>query len=815
MRAECLLEVAAAIGRTPTKREADLLEGGLLATMRELARTDANWRQLSGDQRLQLAAQVAKTQAIAAADAQAARRAGNLVAQVREAQRLDARARALGGAQAHHDALFERMRTVDDYVAGVRNETMSQMIDAIEAVEPGFLGLFDDAGKIRDFVRAVRGEGTPEPHMKRAAQAYNDTMEALRVRANGAGADIGKLDYAYLPQPHDVGRIARAGADQWANDVLPLLDRTRYLTADGAAMDDAAVTRLLRDAWTTLATEGRNKLTPGQARGGSRAARFDDAHRAIHFKDADSHLAYLKSYGRGSMLEAIHGHVGMMSKTIGMLEELGANPNATYRLLKDLAEQKDNLTGRRSFGATLDMVWDTLNGTTSQPVSAKLAQVFQGIRNFTTAAKLGSVMLSAITDAPLQVIVAKSSGVPLGRAMTSIFSGVGAEKQAIARSIGIGLDEVAGEMARWHSDNLAQGWTKKLANTTMKLTLVDQWSHALRRGFGLTLSETLHRMKATDWAGLGEGDLRRLTSAGVTEGDWRLWQMAKPFELNGAQLLTKDGLRALTKPELEAAGFKGADVDRAVARLLGYIDQEAHTAVLTPDLMTRATLQQGTRAGTIGGEVLRSMMLFKSFSLAIVQKHLQRIRNIPTTQGKLAYSVAMMTTLPMIGAVSLQLKDISSGKDPRDMTTGKFWLAAAAQGGGLGVFGDILYTGMGGNARGGQANWTNLAGPVFGTAIDAVDLTLGNIPNAAQGKDTHFLAEGLRFVKGNTPLLNLWYLRAAIDHLALHELQEKVSPGYLRKIRERSRRDWGQDYWWRPGDALPDRAPDVTAAAGE
>lgn len=816
MHPDCILEVAAAIGRTPTAKELEAFEGGLLDTMRNMARKDpAAWAGMSAAQKLQQAADEARADAIAAADRTAARKASNVLAQARESERLLARAKALGGKQAHHDAAFERMRNVDDYVAGVRNEMLTSVVEAIEVVEPRFLGLISDPAKELQFVKAVLGEKVDDPAMVRAAKAYNEGVEAGRLRANAAGADIGKLDYSYLPQPHDVGRIARAGAEKWAADTLPKLKRDQYVRADGSLMDDTEVMELLTGAWDTLATEGRNKRVPGAARGGSRASRFDEAHRVIHFKDGESYIAYLSDYGRGSMLDAIAGHVGMMAKTIGMMEELGANPNATYRLLKDLAEQKDNITGARRDLATLDMIFDTLNGTTAQPVSARLADAFQGVRNFTTAVKLQGVMLSAITDAPLQVITAKANGVPMGKAMASMFNGFGKEKQAYARGLAIGMDEISGEIARWHTDNFTQGWTSKLASATMKATLVEGWSNGLRRGFSLQLSETLGRMRSQDWDALSKWDRIRFEQGGVTQTDWKIWQLAKGTDYKDAQLLTKDGIRNIPDDVLAANGFNAGDVNRATARLLGYLDKEAHTAVLTPDIATRAAMQQGTKSGTLGGEVQRTLLLFKSFAVGIVQRHLRRINSIPTTQGKAAYSVAMLTSLTAFGAMSLQLKDIVNGKDPRDMTTGKFWMAAFLQGGGIGIYGDIIYTSMGGNARGGQANWTSLAGPVFGTAADALDLTLGNAYKAAQGKKTDFGADALRFTKGNTPFLNLWYLRGAVDHMVLHDLQEQANPGYLKRMRKRSQKEWNQDYWWEPGKALPDRAPEVAAAVGE
>src|SRR5690606_21755482 len=129
-------------------------------------------------------------------------------------------------------------------------------------------------------------------------------------------------------------------------------------------------------------------------------------------------------------------------------------------------------------------------------------------------------------------------------------------------------------------------------------------------------------------------------------------------------------------------------------------------------------------------------------------------------------------------------------------------------GGGVGIFGDLLYTGMGGDNRAGSPNWASFAGPVFGSVVDLADLTVGNLGQAIQGKDTHAGAEAIRFAKSHMPFVNLWYAKAAIDHAGLQDLQEYLSPGYLARMQRTARRDWGQDFWWRPGAGLPNRAPD-------
>lgn len=1014
MHPDCIKEVIAAIGRELKPGEADEIEGRILSNMRTLAKTEPTWNELTGNERLKAAAQLAKEQDVEAADKAALRKASNIAAQARESGNMLNRAAEMTGKAPTHKALFERLRQVENHINGVRHEAMANVMDAIEATEPRWLGNVSNPEAIADFAREVyaekTGQKTGNEVAERGAKAYMEQMEAMRTRANSLGMDIGKLE-AYLPRVYEVGNVARAGAEEFAADAMRGADRDAYVKADGGRMNDDELKSFLQQAWDSISTEGRNKLVPGAAVRGSRAGRFDDAHRQIHFKDADSELAFMAKYGRGSLFDQIQGHINAMAKNIALIESFGANPNSTFRLLKDIAQKQDNKAGARESGATLDMVWDALNGTTAQPVSARLAAAGQGVRNFVTATALQSVMLSSITDVPLHLLTAKYNGLPLGGTLKSSLKAFGGDTKRDATRLGLATESVAGEMQQWHTDNLAQGWANKLAQTTMKLTGVEAWTSALRRGFGIQMSSTLNELRKTNFKDLHERDLERAQAAGVTEQDWKVWQLAEPETKNGVEMLTKNGIRDIDgadldkvlapqvqsikdeaqahidqlnqrnsqdqawfskrkeklsawlqtaqediteriaskdsklddrqssaldgisekikrfneqldlaegswmKPEGDAPGidtsqkvsfygkrslrklgkqegrameaidnlesdsksilsdikkqkeqnrtallddlfskfearqkdlaefaekakdrakrrqfvidkindsieprlqvFRDNAVNVATAHLLGWIDQEAKTAVLSPDIMTRAAMQQGSKAGTLGGEIARSAMLFKSFPLAVWQKHARRLRSIDSTSGKIAYSAAMMTGLTLFGALAVQLTDMANGKNPRDMTTGKFWAAAFAKGGGLGVFGDIMYTGMGGNTTSGQPNWTNLLGPVFGKGAQLANLTLGNITPALEGKQTHAASEASSFVIQNTPFIRLWYLKTAVDHMFLHDLQEELSPGYLGRLRASTMRDWHQDYFWGPGDSINEtKPPDMMAMAG-
>lgn len=46
----------------------------------------------------------------------------------------------------------------------------------------------------------------------------------------------------------------------------------------------------------------------------------------------------------------------------------------------------------------------------------------------------------------------------------------------------------------------------------------------------------------------------------------------------------------------------------------------------------------------------------------------------------------------------------------------------------------------------------------------------------------------------NTPFINLWYTRAALDLAILNQMQDWISPGTLQRREKRIQKDFGQRY---------------------
>lgn len=838
MRPNCVTAVQAAakaLGRNPlTKAQIAAIDDRMSATLRQLARTDAEWQTKSTDQRITEAAQ----QAMADIQAGAARKLENAQRQILKTAATDQRITATMTqmSEGRSRGLVNDIDQTGHYINGIKQEAVGNMVNLMDAAKTGegagfgrrvmmFLFDADNPGMTRDLATEIYQNADGKTGNKVAtegAKAYLQVIENLRQRFNAAGGDVGRLEYGYIPQPHDAGKVRGAGGaparDAWVAKIMPLLDRSRYVLEDGARMGDAELQGVLGRAWETISSDGANKREPGVFGGTGAKANAGSESRQIHFKDADSYMAYMKDFGTGSMYDAVIGHVGRMARDIGLIERYGPNPNAQMRLQFDLADRADGGM-KRDFGLRPESYWDQLNGTAGTPQSAKLAQLGTDARNIQTFGKLGAAVISSITDLGTFVTTTGYNKLSYWDAFKNVGkSAASKDTRDFMTAHGIIAESMIGDMNRWTGDNIRQTWSGRLANSTMKLSLMNAWTDTLRRAFSLTMMQGLGRMSKTEWGKLSEWDRTLMERRGITADDWAVVSKAQLTEHSGMQHLTPEAIRATGD----------ARADEVVAKVLGLITDESEFAVMNPDLATKTLASGGgTQRGTVRGELARSVMQFKSFPIAMVSRHWRRMLEAPQVgdgsapmlANRVMYAGALMLTTTALGAIAAQAKQVIAGKDPVDMTgphAGKFWAKAVAQGGGLSIVGDFLLndpTEQPGDALGNLVK--TAAGPAIGAVGDLAGKALTNVYKAAKNKPTHASAEALAWARANTPYVGIWYARAALDHAGMHALQENLSPGYLGKMRQRAAKDFGQDYWWKPGTGGPDRAPDFGKAVGQ
>lgn len=166
----------------------------------------------------------------------------------------------------------------------------------------------------------------------------------------------------------------------------------------------------------------------------------------------------------------------------------------------------------------------------------------------------------------------------------------------------------------------------------------------------------------------------------------------------------------------------------------------------------------------------------------------------------------------MTGMFANQLNALLTGNDPVDMTKPSSWIKALLKGGSFGIYGDFIFQD---HTQFGASIGATIGGPALGFAESLIKVGPTNIQKAYEGRDTSVGADAIQAARMIIPFANMWYTKAAFNHLILQQMQEMANPGYNDRAKDRAERQFNTTSWWEPGEAAPRRAPDWEKAIGE
>lgn len=843
MRDDCIIAVEQAIGRSLSKAEQKTIEDAVSKQMRLLARKDPEaWMALTPQERLDQGAKAAADDMIFQLQRQQQLVRMTIAAHDRiETMLNDAldaipdknfkagqRGRIVSQLLAFDVKAKGMQMSVESWAKSIRDEAMGNLLPVWESTKGNVLGLFEDAQGVRDLYKEFHGEDSGNAAAKKAAEAWFKVTDELRDRANKSGMSIGDLEDWHKPQSHSQGAVAKAGPDKWANDILPLLDRSKYLNEDGTRMTDEDMHDLLNACYDSIVTKNFIDPTDGTFFSGKTANRMSQ-HRVLFFKDAESALTYDSAYGDKNLWATMTSHVARISRNIALNEQLGPDAAKTFKYFNDRMALDD----ARQFpeNAARIKLWQGFNERLYDYVSGKqrigdqrVADAFQAYRNWKVATSLGKVALTALGDEAGMAATAFANKVPYTDAairQLKYLNPLDGTDRAAAAHAGLGLNGLLGEVNRFGSEEFGgegtstagktAAFTAKAATNVMKYSGAEPLWDARRRALGSVLQSYIGKMASLheNFSDLHPDDAGVLLNKGVTENDWQVWKRGKTEDWGyGAHtVLTPKAIHEIPDSELAHLGDPTALRRHAATMLLGHVLEETGMGVMDTGARQRVAMSLGTDKGTYGGELIRSAGLFKGFSVAMMSKHWARMAEMES--GKTKYGAAIIVGGMALAALVAQLRSIVSGKDPENMADPKFWGAAALRGGGLGYYGEFVYSEL--NQRDTDLV-SAIAGPVVTDPQQVWKLTGGAFFKHARGERVDEGANLIRFTKDNIPGLNMWYLQAAANHLLWYEMQDAVNPGYLDRMQQRAQDERGTTTWWDPHDMAPARAPDFSKA---
>lgn len=694
---------------------------------------------------------------------------------------------------------------VDRRKHAVLGQLHAKWAEGIEKMRPKFVGISRETDNLKKFLRSTYGETIDDGDVAKLARQYGDTNEYSRQRWTDAGGALTERDDWRVPNPsHDYRLIRKADRQDWTDYTFQRLDRQKMRDLDtGLPLTDDELRNVLRDVYDTLATNGLNKLKPGSRGTGNLLINRHNHKRVLHFKDADSWLEYNDQYGSSDLFGTIMGHFDNMASDIAQLEVLGPNPSAMVRWMIDSARKSLVDSGGRLKAQkikTIEDTWAVLSGSINEGEGGWISNFFTGVRNYLPAAQLEGAFISSISDIGFQKIATKMNGTSFTNTManyTKLMNPANKEDRVMAAQFGL-IAESAASLAlgarRYDAETAVQTVGSRLSDGVLRASILTPSTQMGRWAFGMEFLGMLARNKGKSLNELDEEVQGAFARYGIEGKDWDAIRSTRTYTHKGASFVYHNHV-AENNPDV-------------ATKLLEMIQTETGFAVPGTDTLTRALVTQGTNTNTFLGQTTRSLGMYKSFPVSIALTHLRRGLN-QGDLGNMAQAIGIMAvrygvTMTMMGVIAYQMKQIRAGKEPVEWDDPKLLAAGLLQGGGLGIIGDLLFSDV--NRFGGGLA-VSLAGPMAGFLDDTRRLTIGNALEAIQGIDTNFGREVVKYGARYAPGADMWYFGPGVQRLFIDQMELMLDPkkakAGFRREESTAKNQYGQKYWWAPGDALP------------
>lgn len=632
------------------------------------------------------------------------------------------------------------------------------------------------------------------------------------------------------------------------------LDSAAQLKAAGA-IDDAADLEevFLYRVWFDIVSGKSEALGGaddiGNFRPPSSVARRVSKSRVLHFRTPDDHHAYHLKFGRGSMLSNAMMELDRAGRNAALMDRYGPAPEAMRA--NKVAELHAQARARGDAGAANRLLerqrqaeFEEVAGLANAPENLRLAIVGRSIRLQQSLAKLGGMVLSGLSDTSLsaQAMQRAGAGYLAGYdgAMRGIARMQSVEGKAAADLLDVGARSAAAHLTgRFYAADGPLGWTASAQRLFYRVNLFEFWQDGLRRGVAEMYSAHLGQETARAWEALHPGTRETAERYGIDAAAWELARRgvtdpapkpgmrslregfateaagaADTAEPEGRRYFTFDALDAVSdKDVLKWAGLSGTDATADAARrarddlklrfqaMVGGVLDDALTEARARE---RVALTRGTRPGTVWGEAVRAFTQFWSFSAAIMGRHVAPAAKGYAGQTPVALLAHLILASTALGYASLQAKQIAKGREFRPIVDddgefkgGELFLASLLQGGGMGIYGDFLF---------GEANRNGLGftvGALGGPAVSELERLATIIRKTASGDPDQIEdvpSDIFAGIKANTPFLNLFYARAALDYALLYRMQEAIDPGSVERYEKRVERETGADFMLSPSD---------------
>ena len=665
---------------------------------------------------------------------------------------------------------------IEGRTKSIYNKISAPMHDLRDALRTKVVGLKQDVKLADDIVRFLKDGKTKDPAnmevASKLAKQWEEAALSLKTMRNKAGARIGTLEDWIIPQSHSKEKLLKAGYKKWTEYIKPKLDSARIETEQDKTLDE-----ILKGAYDAI-----TQVKIVQAPGKGQLAKQGEFERILHFKNGDGMVDYKNIFGNPDTFSTMDTHIRQQSNEIATMQIFGANPEANFLKLKELA-RADRSMGKWD-EQRLDDQWATSTGkadgdSTVNKFDRGFAAVMAGHRSIQVASKLGTAQVSAIGDLATIILGAGyrnlSSIKIIGKGLhtllqESVSGGTVSQNAEKASRIGVVSEFASGSIANSRYAEVSTGFLQRRATNVIRASGLAAWTDSFRVGFGMELAGNLSEDFGKSFDKIKYKSM--LEEYGINAKEWDIIRSTKPREVIG-----NNGRGGVAKfADLKAISSIDEELGYRVSEM---ITAEMDAFIIAPTDRTRRLSTGGATKGTLKGEFRRTFMTFKSFPVTMAMLHINRMGTMSKT-GKAAYTGAVIASSTIMGGVALFAYDLVTGKTPRDPFRKSFPVEALLKGGGGGIYIDLLL-GSDLNKYGHDLE-TTLLGVSAGTFKDIVDTVYEGV-----ALDEKFIPNTYNRAVNYIPGQNLWYTRLLMERTIGDAMGEIIDPDRQKNIRKREK----------------------------
>ena len=699
--------------------------------------------------------------------------------------------------------------------ATLENVEITKLVNAIRNLGKDAWNDFSEGRIDLEIMREMLGEPTGVKGAKDIARILKQSQNSWRLRLNDLGANIGELDDWITRTTHNTEKMAAASKSSrliednrlaWVEYIQTKLNLKRTFPD---VNDPIEINKILSSIYDSLMTGDHLKYGGTNSIYGTKnVTNRLNSSRVLHFKDLQARQEYNIKFGEPSLQTSVFNVLTSSAKNIVMMQELGTNPQDTFNkilaLLKKKYKSSDYKIVRDLNFENFQGAFAQIDGSANIAGSQTLAKIGEVVRSTGDMARLGGTMITSCADLAPYMASTNFQGRGLLTGLFEAINGLlgGNNKAAMEALEVISNSVVVSNRGNVYGDGAdGTGAINNLRNKFFKWNGLNGWVASLKSSMALGVSKFYGSLSETKFFNLEKRERNFLTLYGIDEGKWNMLRSIKTLAVDNKRYLTAEAVDDISDDvinkylgrKLSARQIRNFKKDLQLTWKNVLNDQGTH-GTPEPDTQIRSITRMGTVRGTAMGEVNRFVMQYKNFSVSLYKKILRReMDSYGPDESKLIGASMLASTLMLgtiFGYIVLSVKDMLSGRSPRDPKKSSVIMQAFVQGGGGGIYGDFLMSEI--QNQYGNGILETAAGPTASDIKKLIDVVRNmNEPKKA-GKKFLQLAEG------HTPFINLYYTKAAYDYLIGYQIKEYLDPGFFNRMKKRNEENRGQTYYFKP-----------------